>query len=210
MKVYQAIQAVASQMAKDGISKSRDNKQQGFKFRGIDETLNALAPVLSTHGLVILPRMLSRTVTERETKNGGALFSVVVEAEFDFVSSEDGSTHTVKTYGEAMDTADKATNKAMSIAYKYAAFLAFCIPVEGMGEDADATKHDVAAKGISEDGYKLAVSMLDGACEKLTRDEFRQLFTTVPEAYRNRLTTTDRATLDAMVKRTKPTADAAA
>lgn len=205
MKVYQAIQAVASQMAKDGISKSRDNKQQGFKFRGIDETLNALAPVLSTHGLVILPRMLSRAVTERETKNGGALFSVVVDAEFDFVSSEDGSKHTVKTYGEAMDTADKATNKAMSIAYKYAAFLAFCIPVEGMGEDADATKHDVAAKGVSEDGYKLAVAMLDGACEKLTRDEFRQLFTTVPEPYRNRLTTTDRATLDAMVKRTKPT-----
>src|SRR3546814_11002068 len=33
--------------------------------------------------------------------------------------------------------ADKATNKAMSAAYKYAAFMTFAIPVEGE-EDADA------------------------------------------------------------------------
>ncbi len=144
MKVYAAIAAVSAQMAKDGIGKSRTNAQQGFKFRGIDETLNALAPVLSAHGLVVLPRMLSRELTERSSRNGGVLFSVVVDAEFDFVAVEDGSKHTIKTYGEAMDSGDKATNKAMSIAYKYAAFLAFCIPVEGMGADADTVVHDVA------------------------------------------------------------------
>ena len=152
MKVYSAIAAVAAQLAKDGISKSRNNAQQGFKFRGIDETLNALAPLLSTHGLVILPRMLSRELTERQSRNGGVLFSVVVDAEFDFVAVEDGSKHTVKTYGEAMDSGDKATNKAMSIAYKYAAFLAFCIPVEGMGADADTVVHDVVPTIIELDG----------------------------------------------------------
>jgi hypothetical protein len=51
----------------------------------------------------------------------------------------------VQTYGEAMDSADKATNKAMSAAYKYAAFLAFCIPTEG-DNDADATTHEPAPK----------------------------------------------------------------
>lgn len=161
MKVYEAISKVAAQMAKEGIGKSRENKQQGFKFRGIDETLNALAPVLSAHGLVVLPRMLSRELTERQTKSGQPLFSVVVDAEFDFVAVEDGSKHTVKTYGEAMDTADKATNKAMSIAYKYAAFLAFCIPVEGMGEDADATKHDV--KPAPPKGYQAWIATMDTA-----------------------------------------------
>ena len=143
MKIYAAIAAVAAQLAKDGISKSRNNAQQGFKFRGIDETLNALAPLLSSHGLVVLPRMLSRELTERQSRNGGVLFSVVVDAEFDFVAVEDGSKHTVKTYGEAMDSGDKATNKAMSIAYKYAVFLGFCVPVEGMGADADTVVHDV-------------------------------------------------------------------
>ena len=161
MKVYQAIAAVSAQLAKDGIGKSRENKTQGFKFRGIDETLNALAPVLSANGLVVLPRMMTRQITERESRNGGVLFSVVVEAEFDFVAAEDGSKHTVRTFGEAMDSGDKATNKAMSIAYKYAAFLAFCIPVEGMAADADETVHEV--KPSKPRGYAAWVATLEGA-----------------------------------------------
>jgi hypothetical protein len=140
--VYQLIASVSAEIAQDGISKSRKNQQQGYSFRGIDDVYNALAPVMAKHGLVILPRILSRELTERSSAKGGALFSVVVEAEFDFVSSHDGSKHTVKTYGEAMDSADKATNKAMSAAYKYAAFQTFCIPTEG-DNDADAVTHVV-------------------------------------------------------------------
>ncbi|MCK7564582.1 ERF family protein [Citrobacter koseri] len=140
-KVYSAISAVAKEMAATGISKDRRNQQQGFNFRGIDQVYNALAPALVNHGLLILPRITERTVTERTTQKGGVLFYVVVKAEFDFVSTEDGSIHTVTTYGEAMDSGDKATNKAMSIAYKYAAFQAFCIPTEETAIDADAEVH---------------------------------------------------------------------
>lgn len=139
--VYAKIAAVSAELAQVGISKGRKNQQQGYAFRGIDDVLNALAPMLANHGLVILPRCLSRTSTERETQKGGTLFYVVVEAAFDFVAAVDGSLHTVTTFGEAMDSADKATNKAMSAAYKYAAILAFCIPV--VGEDADAVTHEV-------------------------------------------------------------------
>lgn len=142
-KVYAAISAVAKDMATTGISKDRKNAQQGFNFRGIDQVYNALAPALVNHGLLILPRITERTVTERTTQKGGVLFYVVVKADFDFVSTEDGSIHTVTTYGEAMDSGDKATNKAMSIAYKYAAFQAFCIPTEETAIDADAEVHHV-------------------------------------------------------------------
>lgn len=140
-QVYKAIAAVAKDMAEQGVSKSRTNEQQHYKFRGIDEVMNALAPSLSRHGLMILPRVVSRAVTERPTRDKqGVLFYIVVESEFDFVAAEDGSKHTVKTFGEAMDSGDKATNKAMSAAYKYAAFQAFCIPTEGDGDnDADRT-----------------------------------------------------------------------
>jgi hypothetical protein len=137
-KVYAAIASVQADLAVGGISKSRKNQQQGYQFRGIDDVYNALAGVLAKHRLCILPRVLARTLTERETKSGGTLFSVTVEAEFDFVSAEDGSKHTIKTFGEAMDSGDKATNKAMSAAYKYAAMQAFCIPTEG---DNDADSH---------------------------------------------------------------------
>ncbi len=142
--VYQAIADVMGHLATDGIGKNNKNQQQGFKFRGIDDVYNALARTLADNKLCVLPRITSRELTERQTKNGGVLFSVVVTAEFDFVSAVDGSKHTVGPFpGEAMDSGDKATNKAMSAAYKYMAIETFCIPTEG-DNDADATTHEVA------------------------------------------------------------------
>lgn len=145
MSVYIAINAVQAALAKTGIAKDSRNTQQNYNFRSIDSVYNVLSPLLAGHGLCILPRMLSRQCVERQTAKGGALFYVTVEAEFDFVSAEDGSKHTVKTFGEAMDSGDKATNKAMSAAYKYAAFQTFAIPTEA-NEDADAQTHEVMAE----------------------------------------------------------------
>lgn len=149
--VYQAIAEVQAELAKTGIAKTRKNQQgSGYMFRGIDDVYAALAPLLSAHKLVIVPRLLAREVAERQSKSGGALFYVTVHAEFDFVSALDGTTHTAATFGEAMDSGDKATNKAMSAAYKYAAFMTFAIPTEG-DNDADAATHEVASGKVSEE-----------------------------------------------------------
>ncbi|HHJ0103650.1 TPA: ERF family protein [Yersinia enterocolitica] len=140
--VYKAISAVAGELSEQGIKKERkQGSQVTYAFRGIDAVYNALAPALVKHGLLILPRCTERTSCERVSKSGGALFYITVRAEFDFVSVEDGSIHTVVTFGEAMDSGDKATNKAMSIAYKYAAFQAFCIPTEETAADPDSEIH---------------------------------------------------------------------
>lgn len=144
--VYAAINAVQLAMSKEGIEKGRKNQQQGYAFRGIDDVYASLSPHLATHRLCILPRVLERTVLEKETKTGSTLFYTTLRVEFDFVSAVDGSKHTVCTVGEAMDTGDKSSNKAMSAAYKYAAFMAFCIPTEG-DNDADATTHEPKAGG---------------------------------------------------------------
>jgi hypothetical protein len=141
--VYRAICQVAKVISRDGIAKGRRNEQQGYGFRGIDDVMNALSALLAGADLLILPRMRSRTQEERTTAAGKALFYVTVRACFDFVSARDGSIHTVIMYGEAMDSADKATNKAMSAAYKYACLQVFCIPTEAMG-DADQTTHEPA------------------------------------------------------------------
>jgi hypothetical protein len=145
--VYTAIADVMGKLAKVGIGKNNKNTQQGYKFRGIDDVYNALSGLLSEAKLMILPRVRNRIVTERETKNGGVLFYVVVDVDFDLVSAVDGSSHTVHVIGEAMDSGDKATNKAMSAAYKYACMEVFCIPTEG-DNDADATTHEGIKPGI--------------------------------------------------------------
>ncbi|VEI69399.1 ERF superfamily [Serratia fonticola] len=149
--VYKAISAVASELAEQGIKKSKQQGSQvNYAFRGIDAVYNALAPALVKHKLLILPRCTERTSCERTSKSGGALFYITVRVEFDFVSTEDGSIHTVVTYGEAMDSGDKATNKAMSIAYKYAAFQAFCIPTEETAADPDAEIHQPVSRTADE------------------------------------------------------------
>ena len=141
-RIYAAIAAVQAAVAKEGISKDRKNEQQGYKFRGIDDIYNAVAPLLAANGLCIMPTYSNRTKEERTNQKGTVIFNVTVEGTFDFVSTEDGSRHTVKTFGEAMDSGDKATNKAMSAAYKYACMQTFCIPTEG-DDDADSTTHEV-------------------------------------------------------------------
>lgn len=142
-KVYAAINAVQKALSRTGIAKDRTNTQgNGYKFRGIDDVYNAIAPLLAEASLCIIPRMIARVSEERQSNAGKPLFYVTVEAEFDFVSAEDGSKHTARTFGEAMDSGDKATNKAMSAAYKYAAFQTFAIPTEG-DNDADAYTHEV-------------------------------------------------------------------
>jgi len=160
-RVYAAIAKVMADIGKAGIRKARVNEQQRYQFRGIDDVYNALSAFLSTAGLCILPRVTKREVTERATKNGGVLFYVVLDVEFDLVCAEDGSRHTVTVVGEAMDSGDKATNKAMSAAYKYACMQTFCIPTEG-NPDADAETHEPAPKEIPDDCW---IFLQDAAAE---------------------------------------------
>lgn len=147
-EVYKGIAAVTRALGRAGISKDRKNAQQGYNFRGIDDIYNALSSELAHAELCIIPRIVDREVVERQTRNGGVLFYVTIKAEYDIVSAADGSCHTASAYGEAMDSGDKATNKAMSAAYKYMAMQLFCIPTEG-DNDADATTHEVAPHGAS-------------------------------------------------------------
>ena len=176
MKIYKAINAVQTELSTIGITKDRTNSQgSGYKFRGIDDVYNAISPLLAKHGLCILPRVLTRECVERISKSGGALFYVTVEVEFDFVSAEDGSKHTVKTFGEAMDSGDKATNKAMSAAYKYAAFQAFSIPTES-DNDADAVTHVVQSQPAPKVTDATINALLDDIAESNTHGDLREAF----------------------------------
>lgn len=206
--VYPAIAAVMAEIAESGISKDRRNQQQGYNFRGIDDVYNALAPILAKHKLLMLPRVVSRAQVERTTAKGGALFYTTVEVEFDLVSGDDASVHTIRTVGEAMDSADKSSNKAMSAAYKYAAMQAFCIPTEG-DNDADAATHEVAPKTSAAADFAIATMR---TCQ--TADEFRDFWTKNKDPLKAQLTRDEYAAVVAAMqeeaKRFAPKAETAA
>lgn len=144
MSIHKAMVSIAKTISEQGIGKTRDNKQQGYKFRGVDEVMQTFAPILAANGVFVCPKFSARSVVERLTKAGGVLFYTVIEGEFTF-THEDGSSLTVGPfYGEAMDSGDKSCNKAMAVAFKYAMFQTFCVPLEGVtGGDADLATHEV-------------------------------------------------------------------
>lgn len=133
--VYHAINAVCADLATSGIAKRRRNEEGDYAYRGIEDVLAALSPLLAQHKLCVLPRVLQRDAGRVAGRSDDQL--VVLRVAFDFVSAIDGSMHIVESIGEAIDNSDKGTAKAMSAAYKIAMLQAFCIPVAQ--EDADAS-----------------------------------------------------------------------
>jgi hypothetical protein len=147
MNIYEAINAVMSDIG--AIGKDSKNQSQGFNFRGIDAVMNALSPALIKNHIFIVPEVLEQTREERTTTKGSALIYSVCRVKYTFYA-EDGSSISAVVIGEGMDSGDKATNKAMSIAFKYACFQVFCIPTKEMA-DPDADTHEVIAKKVEEE-----------------------------------------------------------
>lgn len=144
MKVYECIHAIQSALAKDGIPKAqRATGAISYNFRGIDDMLAALAPLLAEHKMLITPYLQERTVAEYQSKNGGSIFNTCVTVDYHMISVEDQTPHVVRVPGEAMDSGDKGTNKAMSSAYKNMAIQTFCIPTKG-DNDSENQTHEVS------------------------------------------------------------------
>lgn len=141
--VYEAIRSITEKLSEIGIPKNQRNKDQDYKFRGIDDVYNVLSALLAKNCLVIFPKVLSRVETPRQTSRGSIMFNVCVNVQYKIVSSVDGSFELSETFGEASDMADKATNKALSAAYKYMAFQLFCIPVDAVDADSETPPETV-------------------------------------------------------------------
>ena len=121
------------------------NGKKMYNFRGIDAVYNALNPVMSELGLFICPEVLEQSREERKSTSGGNLIYSILKIKFTMYAP-DGSNVSCVVIGEGMDSGDKASNKAMSIALKYACFQLFMIPTEEM-VDPDAEVHEVQPKG---------------------------------------------------------------
>lgn len=134
--IYAAMAAITGSIG--GVAKTRKNVQQGYQFRGIADILLAAQPLLAKHGVTLVPHaVLADAISEHTSKSGSIQFHVRQTIEFRFWHL-DGSFVSCVTTGEAMDSGDKASNKAMTAAQKYALVQAFSLPEEDP-DDPDAT-----------------------------------------------------------------------
>ena len=136
MNIYESITKIMEEVP--AIGKEKLNTQQNFKFRGIDDVMNALQPLLAKYKVFIVPQILEQIREERTSSKGGKLIYSICKIKYTFYA-EDGTFIEATTIGEGMDSGDKATNKAMAIAMKYALFQVFCIPTEEIKDPDDET-----------------------------------------------------------------------
>jgi len=187
--VYAAIAAITREFAGEGIAKAHLNSVDQYQYRSIDDVMARLGPLLATHRMCVLPSVVERTLDERHGLGEGLLMHVALRVAYTLVSAEDGSSHVVECYGEALDSGDKATAKALSSAFKSAMLQAFCIPVTG-SEDVDASTHKLArARHLPEppEGWPAWVAgIIDmiGVCEtreamSLVQNRYRELLLAV-------------------------------
>ena len=125
--IYKSIIDVMKKI--NAIGKDRKNETQHFQYRGIDDVMNELHGALTESGVFIVPEVLEENRSTGKSRNGGELYYTRLKIRFTFYAA-DGSSVNAVVIGEAMDSGDKASNKALSIGLKYAMLQVFCIPTE--------------------------------------------------------------------------------
>lgn len=133
--VHQALSAVMAEVREVG--KYGYNQSQNFAFRGVEDVVNAVAPALRHHGVICIPRLVERTQASKQSAKGGNLNYVNVIVEYTFFGPQ-GDSLVGSVAAESMDSGDKATAKAMSVAYRTWWIQALCLPTQDTDPDMDS------------------------------------------------------------------------
>lgn len=133
------IEALSEVMKAVGaIAKSDRNTSQNFNFRGIDAVVNAVSPQLHKHGVVVLPEVEDYQYNSVEIgKNRTVMGHVRIKVTYTFIGPKSDFVKAT-VVGEAMDAGDKATAKAMSVAFRTALLQSLCLPTDDVDPDAQS------------------------------------------------------------------------
>ena len=154
MNIFEAISKVMNDVG--AIGKNSTNDTQHYKYRGVEAVMNALQPALIKHHVFVIPEVLEQIREERTNSKGTLLIYSMLKVRYKFYA-EDGTFVEATVVGEGMDSGDKASNKAMSAAFKYACFQTFCIPTEEM-VDSEADSHEVLDENSKMAGFIKKIS----------------------------------------------------
>jgi hypothetical protein len=138
LPIAQAMSAIMKEVG--AIAKKDKNTSQGFNFRGIDSVVNAVSPALQKYGVIVVPSVEDYEYATVEIgRNRTAMGHVKVKVTYTFIGSN-GDSIKATVVGEAMDSGDKATAKAMSVAFRTALLQALSLPTDE--PDPDATSYE--------------------------------------------------------------------
>ena len=112
-----------------GVAKRDRNSAQGFNFRGIDAVVNKVGPALRAAGGFILPEIVNEQHSTALTAKGSQVNVVHLTVRFG-IYGLDGEPIVGSVAAEAMDSGDKATAKAMSVALRTFLLQVLALPTD--------------------------------------------------------------------------------
>lgn len=124
------------------VGKTERNQQQGWMYRGVHGLVDHIHPLCAKHGVFLTSDILDVQQTDRVTRSGSTLIYTRIKVKYTFCA-DDKSTVSSVVCAEAMDSGDKSTIKAMSIALKYCIGQTFLVPYEMVDPDKDT--HEVVS-----------------------------------------------------------------
>jgi hypothetical protein len=146
--IYEAIPMITGLVSP--IVKGRENKAQGYKFRGIDDVYAVLNLLFAEHGVSALPEILESTHEQcGSTSKGNAMWRHTVKIRY-WLTDSYGGRVAAESEGEGQDSGDKSVGKSQSVAFKAMCFQVFCIPTgEKIEPNLDAEDDDPAVEASS-------------------------------------------------------------
>jgi hypothetical protein len=178
MSVYAGLAAARDYLAEKGLGKNQENKNQGFKFRGIDDLYGILQPALAHAKLVMAPDLGHYDRKEYTKADGKLQFYTMVTVQYRFTSLIDGSEAMFGYAGEAADTGDKSLSKALTMAFKSFCFHVFQIPLNGnddndkhVAEEVEGPKLDPELKSALEDVANVGLDAFRGYWKGMSKED---------------------------------------
>lgn len=163
--IYTALAAAAGEIG--AIPKDQQNTAQGFAYRSIESIVGHAKVVFEKYGISVVPNG-HEVISSDEVQSGSGSrgFRVVVSAHWR-IGHIDGSYIEAAMVGEAIDYGDKATSKAVQMAYKY-----LLTQMLGIGsEDPDGESPDAGEVVSEADQIKLRVNAVKAAIYKEANDD---------------------------------------
>lgn len=155
------------------VSKRERNQQQNFSFRGIDAVVNAVSPALRAHGVIVFPELLGSDYSNVEVgKNRTLMGHCRVTVKYTYMAP-DGSSISSVVAAESMDSGDKATAKAMSVAFRTSLLQTLCLPTDDKDPDHEVYERSpntgnrgTAPQTTAEPSFEERLAKFNDACQK--------------------------------------------
>lgn len=177
MEKISAIESMTKVMAEvSGVAKRDKNQAQGFSFRGIDAVVNAIGPVLRKVGGAIVPEVIDAHYDRGTTRSGTPTVEAFLTVKYSWYGTDGGDPIVGVVRSEAMDTSDKATAKAMSVALRTYLLQSLMLPTDEADPDSEYIERAKAVKVEIPHGF---MSLVEKA---KSMDELNELYRQAVEA----------------------------